>query len=1274
MSNNNTQQLKDDNQKLFFLVGPHGGGKTTFIYKEMLKSITNKDGNLDLNKKAFLVVPEQDTKEKQKAFMDYKENKSRGMLNCDVVSFDRICHMVFSKLMLDDIDSLNIIQDDMKALLCQIAVERRSKDLPLYKRKARKIGFSQKLASAISEFATYKIDQDKINKIINDTKVDKSIKDELSELLVIQDEFNSLLERTDLNIVENKMKILSENIDKVDIFDNATIFFDGFTGFSPLQKEVFDKIENKANRVYVSIDYRQKELDEYLLGKYDNLNNYQKYENNIFHISDLFMESLCDKSKIKDSIIILNDGLENKYHNSKDLLHIEENILSDSSISKTDIKSDNVFVRQNKDILSELEWTINKIIELTRINDNPITYNDIKLIVPNLENYRDYIISKFDKYNIPLFIDDSQSIFYSPYIKAIRSFLDLCNEDMSYESLMGYMNSGLFDKDGIWSNEQEKSSIADKGIYYFDNALRMFGVNHYRALSEKRAFLRNINRYILKNKEKEHDTIKNVVEKHASDILKVYEALVQPLMKLYEKHIIKNKDKQFSLCEFVALIKEFISDTNLDAVFDRYVNNLKEADKTGIVGAKFTSPKDFVMLAGSKDKISKILNLLEKIGKTNVVDNIEVKYNLQELSQILDSAIDIFKVKSIPFSMDQVVVGDLMRSRFDNPKVLFFLGMNDSTLPAKRNDDNIINDKMREAFFHNDIQLSQSLTETTYNSRFYTYLALTNPSEKLYLSYTKANSEGEQDYKSRFLLDVEELFVAIDSIEHKDLPIYDIKQMKEFIALHNAENTRVLNKIDEYITQYHDLSDYKKEMIKNAIISKEYFDLLKTFDKDNKQIDLDNKAYKKINVRHTNISKNNIEKLYNGKLTTSATAMEQYANCPYKFFLENMIGISERENNDIDARNIGNIFHATIEKFFENGNHYPNVVAYSVSDSSGDNSKILSDDSLRQEIYDIAQSAIDKEFETQAKVNDRKSQQFLIERLKEIIYVSIMYMLKQLKTQAPLVKVYHELPFDDYVIEEKANASLRGRIDQVELLQSNLSDKVLYIKVVDYKSSTKKIDKNKISEGQMIQFIIYLDYIKKALDNKTFIDNVKNYYGADDIELNKYDKFEILGTFYKSILDNIVTIKREDFEKYKKNILKKDEIEVPDKELFKSYVDQLRNDKMKMTGIVNISDDKYKTLDCNAKANKITTETNEKIDNANTNIASLQPDGAVSLKYDNELIDMINQVREKLSDEINNIRNGIFPVSPQNNACEYCSFAGSCGIEKHSTEESDDYE
>ena len=57
--------------------------------------------------------------------------------------------------------------------------------------------------------------------------------------------------------------------------------------------------------------------------------------------------------------------------------------------------------------------------------------------------------------------------------------------------------------------------------------------------------------------------------------------------------------------------------------------------------------KDLAMLNGSKDKIQNILDLLDQIGKTNTIDNKELKYSLQELSLIMDSAIDIFKVKTL---------------------------------------------------------------------------------------------------------------------------------------------------------------------------------------------------------------------------------------------------------------------------------------------------------------------------------------------------------------------------------------------------------------------------------------------------------------------------------------------------------------------------------------------------------------------------------------------------------------------------------------------------
>ncbi len=59
---------------------------------------------------------------------------------------------------------------------------------------------------------------------------------------------------------------------------------------------------------------------------------------------------------------------------------------------------------------------------------------------------------------------------------------------------------------------------------------------------------------------------------------------------------------------------------------------------------------------------------------------------------ILQAGFDEQKVGLIPPSMDQVVVGDIRRTRFDGVKVLFFIGVNDGYVPAVQKGGGIFTD------------------------------------------------------------------------------------------------------------------------------------------------------------------------------------------------------------------------------------------------------------------------------------------------------------------------------------------------------------------------------------------------------------------------------------------------------------------------------------------------------------------------------------------------------------------------------------------------------
>ena len=69
---------------------------------------------------------------------------------------------------------------------------------------------------------------------------------------------------------------------------------------------------------------------------------------------------------------------------------------------------------------------------------------------------------------------------------------------------------------------------------------------------------------------------------------------------------------------------------------------------------------------------------------------------IKELGEIMDAGLDSLGLGVVPLSMDQVVLGDLKRSRLHEIKVLFITGMNDGKIPPNLEDRGIISDDEKE--------------------------------------------------------------------------------------------------------------------------------------------------------------------------------------------------------------------------------------------------------------------------------------------------------------------------------------------------------------------------------------------------------------------------------------------------------------------------------------------------------------------------------------------------------------------------------------------------
>ena len=75
---------------LQFVFGASGSGKTEFCIRKALE-----EAGKDLNHNVYYLVPEQDTLAMQKRIVSHEENQGKGILNVDVLSFQRLYYRAF---------------------------------------------------------------------------------------------------------------------------------------------------------------------------------------------------------------------------------------------------------------------------------------------------------------------------------------------------------------------------------------------------------------------------------------------------------------------------------------------------------------------------------------------------------------------------------------------------------------------------------------------------------------------------------------------------------------------------------------------------------------------------------------------------------------------------------------------------------------------------------------------------------------------------------------------------------------------------------------------------------------------------------------------------------------------------------------------------------------------------------------------------------------------------------------------------------------------------
>lgn len=410
---------------LRFVFGGSGAGKSTRIYTEILSRASQEP-----ERNFLIIVPDQFTMQTQKELVTHPANKSRGIMNIDVLSFGRLSHRILEEVGRKDVP---VLDDTGKSLVLRKVAGSMKEQLPYLGSNLDKQGYIHEIKSAISEFMQYGIGVADMDKLLDYAKNRGALFYKLKDLQALYVGFTQFIHDKYIT-TEETLDILRDACKHSRIIKDSVIVFDGFTGFTPIQNRVIGQLMELAEEVIMTITLDITE-DPFV----------PDGEQKLFHLSK---KTVSDMLKIAnetgvprgEDIFVDYSGV-NRFTDNPALSHLERALFRyPVKVYEGDI-SENIYLMEASSIREEVRQTGIKILKL--IQDEGYEFRDMAVVAGDLEVYAEQIQTEFALLGIPCFVDRTRGIVLNPLIEYIKSSFEIIIRDFSYTSVFQYLRSGM---------------------------------------------------------------------------------------------------------------------------------------------------------------------------------------------------------------------------------------------------------------------------------------------------------------------------------------------------------------------------------------------------------------------------------------------------------------------------------------------------------------------------------------------------------------------------------------------------------------------------------------------------------------------------------------------------------------------------------------------------------------------------------------------------------------------------------------------------------------
>ena len=676
--------------------------------------------------------------------------------------------------------------------------------------------------------------------------------------------------------------------------------------------------------------------------------------------------------------------------------------------------------------------------EILRFVRSGNRFRDAAVLVRSLDGYYKPLERAFRRYGIPFFLDRRESVAHHPLAELTRSALRTVAFDWPHDDWFAALKAGFSPVDEAEIDRLENEALA----------------RGWRGAKWREPI-----------QIEDNPELEKFLDRLREKMLPPFQNLAAQLAGC------KNKPTGTQLAE---ALREFWSEMKVEPTLERWS-----------VASQEKSP-----VANRQSSIHSTVWEQMKAW----LDNVTLAFAdealvLRDWLPILEAGLANLTVGVVPPALDQVLIGAIDRARNPDLKLALVLGVNESVFPAAPSAPVILTDADRDEMRPHAAAPGPDLRERLARERFLGYIACTRASEKLVVTFSRHDVDGRTLNPSPFIahlrrilpgLDIEESSgeIKLAEAEHVSELIAPLVETQNFVA---AEVTRLQLKASQSLLTSAATDEKWRGLLALPALASLAESLRQLREPDPSEV----------------LSPALAEKLFGPTLRSSVSRLEEFAQCPFRFFVHSGLRAEERKTFELDAREQGSFQHEVLKLFHEQlgaeGKRWRDLAPAEARTRVGKIAAMLAPDYRDGLLHTDEQS--------------RFTARVLGGSLQDFVETLVAWMRGQYEFDPAVAELEFGIgtggaPAWEIDLGAGHRLALRGRIDRIDLCRE-ASGRALCV-VMDYKSGQRKLDKILVEHGVQLQLLAYLAAIRSwppevwaGLDLPAFFSFPINLVAAD---------------------------------------------------------------------------------------------------------------------------------------------------------------------------------